>query len=423
MNRIISDIPKIAIIGGGPGGLTLGALLQKHSIPFIIYELRRKPTDEDLAKVSGSLDLHEGTGLAAIREIGIHDEFESLIGECAATMKIVDKDGNVLYDEAQDITYIERNRPEISRNNLTKLLVSQIPPDRIKWNHKLQGAERVETTNEIFLDFGPQGTAKHAFVIGADGAWSKVRSSLLTNYKPVYTGIYHATVTMTDVTVKNPDLAELVGPGSFFALGDRKGIISQRGVQDSVRLYLSVHTTETEPDGGKWATDAGFKGKTAAEAKSLFLSDELFGTWASSLKQLISVVCDHDITLDFGSNIDTRALYALPTDVRWETTVGVTAIGDAAHVMPPNGEGVNLAMKDALDLSNALADAFFTTNDLSDLKVEKFEIEMWERVKGEVDGTVQLNDLMFGENGGSYAMANWIREMIAAAAAGASGNN
>ena len=62
--------PRIAIIGGGPAGLTLGLLLFKSGIPFNILELRQKPTKEELAKPSGMLDLHEESGIAAIRECG-----------------------------------------------------------------------------------------------------------------------------------------------------------------------------------------------------------------------------------------------------------------------------------------------------------------------------------------------------------------
>jgi 2-polyprenyl-6-methoxyphenol hydroxylase-like FAD-dependent oxidoreductase len=45
----------------------------------------------------------------------------------------------------------------------------------------------------------------------------------------------------------------------------------------------------------------------------------------------------------------------------WDTKANLTLIGDAAHLMPPNGEGVNLAMLDALDLSNCLCDERYPT--------------------------------------------------------------
>jgi 2-polyprenyl-6-methoxyphenol hydroxylase-like FAD-dependent oxidoreductase len=48
-----------------------------------------------------------------------------------------------------------------------------------------------------------------------------------------------------------------------------------------------------------------------------------------------------------------------PLDQNWDTKSNITLIGDAAHLMPPSGEGVNTAMLDALDLSECLNDGKF----------------------------------------------------------------
>lgn len=44
----------------------------------------------------------------------------------------------------------------------------------------------------------------------------------------------------------------------------------------------------------------------------------------------------------------------MPFDQSWHAHPNVTLLGDAAHLMPPSGEGVNLAMLDALELSECL---------------------------------------------------------------------
>ena len=45
----------------------------------------------------------------------------------------------------------------------------------------------------------------------------------------------------------------------------------------------------------------------------------------------------------------------MPLDQSWEPQNNLTMLGDAAHVMPPfAGEGVNMAMRDAIELSEYL---------------------------------------------------------------------
>ena len=406
-----SSQPQIAIVGAGPAGLTVGLLLHKHNIPFVIFERRHKPTNEELANPSGSLDLHEESGIAALKEGGLYERFLQLTGECSEANKISDKDGNILWADEGNSS----QRPEISRHALTSLLSSGVPAKSIKYDHKLYSVNRMPSFGgtRTELDFGPKGKQTFDLVIGADGAWSKVRN-LLTDVKPSYTGTQCITVTIRQITSKYPHLAELVGKGSFTALGLQHGIISQRGPQDSARIYIML-TTANE----NFAAEAGVGDRPATAAIDRLLNDDaLLGCFGPSIKELVSVACDEDSVDHPGENMDVRPLYQLPIGASWEHRVGVTIIGDAAHLMCPwAGEGVNLAMCDSLTLARAIIKAYeamgqdhTTFQENLDLLMKEVEIEQTKRAKEKAEETFQNGQMLFGGDG-AKAFANFFADL------------
>ncbi|GFF81239.1 hypothetical protein IFM47457_05406 [Aspergillus lentulus] len=400
---------RIAIIGAGPAGLTLGALLHKHTIPFTIFELRQKPTAEEVAKPSGMLDLHEGSGLAAIRECGLYDDFLKHTGDCAETQIVADKDGNILYSDEDDSNNRPSDRPEIARHALLAILSSKVPEDSIQWGHKLLSARPTGVSTETELDFGHQGKRTFDLVIGADGAWSAVRA-LLTDIRPQYAGTQNITLTIENISTRYPHLAALIGRGSFLSLGLRHGVITHRGPRDSARVY--VFLTADEMFGGEGV-------RVATVTKEELLSDDAhLGRFGDSVKELVAagVACDESVERP-GGVVDVKPLYMLPIGSTWEHKTGVTIVGDAAHLMCPwAGEGVNLAMCDALFLAKVIVEAWDAGRDVDQFQavldplLRQFEEDMVARAKEKAEETVGNGQMMFGENGAN-GMAEFFLSM------------
>lgn len=402
--------PRIAIVGGGPSGLALAKLLHQRSIHPTIYELRGKATEEELAKPCGMLDLHEESGLTVMRECGLWDGFQAAVGDCSEAMRVMNPDGVLLHTDEGELAY----RPEIPRNALTKLLLQSVPSNLIKWNHKITTVRRNRNVTtgatEISIDLGENGAATYDFVVGADGAWSQIRK-LLSDAQPFYSGTQLVTATVRNVSTKYPHLAELSGSGALQALGGGKGIMTHRGPQDSIRVYAAVSTPHEQ-----WAAATGLKGKTAAEVKTTLLSDDkLFRNWAPALQDLLATAFDEETKDNPGCEADIMPLYMLPVDHRWEHQMGVTLVGDAAHLMTPwAGEGVNLALWDSLDLAHVLA-AFPEASDAVtwqaalEPRMRKFEDAMLARGQLKAEESVSNRDMMLGENG-AQAMVNFFKK-------------
>lgn len=410
----MTPTPRIAIIGAGPVGLTLGSLLTKKlpSVDYTIFDLRAdptvptdtnsKPNPNHPSQPSGSLDLHEQSGLLALKTCGLFEKFQQRNVDCSEQMIISDRYGNILINDDDDTEH----RPEISRNDLTSLLLSSIPPSNIKWEHKLLSTKpstQYPNSYTLELSHGNQ-TFKEDFtiVIGADGAWSRVRN-LLTPIVPQFSGITNITLTIRDISSKYPKLATLAGKGTNMCGAPGKTVVSQRGSFDSARMYIFIR----EPTATSWNVDVAssyaqtLKHLSPSELKTKIINeDEFFSSFGPIVKDLIAAGFEST-----GENINIAPLHHLPADFEWSHSpdgknANVTLIGDAAHLCLPNGEGVNIGMLDALELSNGLIPVLQEWNENGHEKtakaILKFEQDMLPRMRETMVQTLSLLDNMYG---------------------------
>ncbi|MFE1194059.1 FAD-dependent oxidoreductase [Streptomyces olivaceoviridis] len=357
--------PDVTIIGAGLAGLTLARVLHVHGIPATVYEAEASP----MARAQGGmLDIHDYNGQLALRAAGLTDEFRSLVLEGRQATRILDRDGTVLFEEADDGT---GGRPEVQRGELRRILLDSLPAGTVRWGHKVSGVRPVGGGRHE-VAFADGTVVVTSLLVGADGAWSRVRP-LLSDAVPEYTGRSFVETYLFDSDTRHPAASKAVGGGSLFALAPGKGIQAHRERGDTLHTYVAL----TEPR--DWFAAIDFTDATAAAAR---ISREFDG-WAPELTALIT---------DSDTPLVPRPLYALPIGLRWDRVPGVTLLGDAAHLAAPNGEGANLAMYDGAELGRALAAHPGDT----EAALAEYEQAMFPRGAEAAAEGAQLHELLFG---------------------------
>jgi len=356
---------SIGIVGGGVGGLTLARVLHVNGIEAVVYE---RDESRSARGQGGSLDLHPATGQRALRLAGLEAEFLAMARPEGQDMRLLDHTGTVLLreDAPDDAPLL---RPEVDRVDLRDALLDSLPAGAVRWGRRFTHAEPLPGGG-YRVHFADGASADHPLLVGADGARSRVRP-LVTDARPHHTGVNHVDGVIPD---PSPDLAAWLGRGSFWAMGRGRMLATQRGRDGGYRVGAIVRAPEDwlatvpldDPDRTRAALKAEFAG------------------WAPELLGLLDA-CVGEFT--------GRAIHTLPVGLTWAPVPGVTLIGDAAHLMPPVGEGANLAMLDGAELALALAE-----DDQADA-VKRHETAMFARAADAAATCTRLHDMMFADDG------------------------
>ena len=366
---------SITIVGAGLGGLVLARVLHLHGLSVTVYEAEASAA----ARIQGGLlDIHPWNGQQALEAAGLIEQFEGLVLPGRESYRVLDQAGTVLLDLPDDGA---GERPEAPRGELRQLLLDSLPDGIVQWGRKVSGARALgEGRHE--LRFADGVTAPASVLIGADGAWSRIRP-LLSDAVPQYTGFTSVECFLLDSDTRHPAPAEVVGAGSLFALAPGKGLLAHRERGGTLHVYAQLKVPENWLARADAADGAAVSARVAAE----------FDGWAPELTALIT---------DSDAAPVVRPLYTLPPGHRWDRVPGVTLLGDAAHLAPPNGEGANLAMLDGAELGQAIA---AHTGDV-EAALDEYEQAMFPRA-AEAAGAEDTYDLMLGGD----APDSWIAMM------------
>jgi 2-polyprenyl-6-methoxyphenol hydroxylase-like FAD-dependent oxidoreductase len=293
--------------------------------------LRGVEPSADTRTQGGQLDIHEHNGQLALEAAGLTDEFRAIIHEGGEASRALDQHGTVLLDEPDDGM---AGRPEVLRGDLRRILLDSLPSAMIQWGRKVTGVQPLGD-GQHELTFAGGSTVTTSLLVGADGAWSKIRP-LLSDAKPEYVGTTFIETYLYDADERHSATAEAVGGGAMYALTPGKGIVAHREAGGILHTYVELNRPAES------VASIDFTDVAAATARVL----AEFDGWAPELTALIT---------DGETAPVPRMIYALPDGHRWDRVPGVTLLGDAAHLMPPSGEGANLAMFDGAELGKAIA--------------------------------------------------------------------
>ncbi|MDJ1505705.1 NAD(P)/FAD-dependent oxidoreductase [Xanthocytophaga agilis] len=366
---------QVAIIGGGPGGLTLARLLQLKGVNVKVYE---RDLTKDVRVQGATLDLHYDSGLNAIAKAGLLEAFKHAYRPGAEKGRVVDQYANIVYDEhTKDSNQGFGNelfRPEIDRGDLRDILLASLKPDTVVWNSYLVALS--QSGNGWKLEFKNGSMAVADIVIGADGANSKVRS-VITSVKPFYAGITIFQGNVEDAGTKAPTIDRLLKGGKIYVHSGGKYLhISSKG-DGSIDFYMSSQLDEN------WVKNSGID--FTDRSQLMVWCQKVLAGWA-------------DVWFELFENVSLplliRPQYCVPLDQTWEAHSTITLLGDAAHIMPPSGEGVNLAMLDALELSECL-----TTGNFNNVQsaIAAYEKQMQRRGLAEAQASLEMVQWMHGE--------------------------
>jgi len=343
--------PRIAIVGGGPGGLALARILHVHGFASTVFERDAHALDRPQG---GTLDLHEESGLLALSRAGLSEAFLKVARYEDQGDRLLDQHGHVHfeYEEAG-----AGDRPEVDRTELRSLLLDALPAGCVRWGSVVRDVSPAAVGGwQVVFDGHSEGPFD--LIVGADGVWSRVRP-LLSPYKPQYSGLTFVEFGIDDIDRRHPALSRLVGRGKVGIHGEGREIIAQRNGHAHVRGYAVFRVP------ANWA-ERRFDFTSPASVRAGLLSE--FGNFADEITDLFRAANDLFVA---------RQIHALPVGHRWAHHPGLTLIGDAAHVMSPfGGEGVNVALLDAACLAQRLIESTDTA-----AGVAAFEREMFARVE------------------------------------------
>ncbi|MFD0888686.1 FAD-dependent oxidoreductase, partial [Streptosporangium algeriense] len=338
---------RVAIIGGGLGGLCLAQGLLRAGVDVTVYERDRTPGD----RLQGYRIHIDPTGARALNECLPPPLWETFLASASGS----GRDFGFLTERLGPLMVLETprgpdplgNHHSISRVTLRELLLTGLS-DVVRFDRTYERYTR-EPDGTVTLHFADGSVENADVVVAADGGNSRVRRQYLPHARRIDTGILTVAgrFPLTDETRAQVTPRLWRGPnmiipprgcGMFTAPQEFGQLDAGRdGAGDYVMWVFGASAGRLPGD---------LPGMTGRQLRDTVTG--VIAGWHPDLRRLVTASAPESVSL-----LPIRT--AVPVDP-WPAT-NITLLGDAVHSMTPmRGIGANAALRDACLLTRALRD-------------------------------------------------------------------
>lgn len=316
---------KVAIVGGGIGGLTAAIALTHRGIEPEVFEQAREitPVGASLQLGPNALRLMDELGLLpSLREIGVLPDAVDFVRWDDGSLLLHTPLGPAMED------YFGAPQLDFYRPDLHRVLAAALPEGVLRLGARVVAVRQDAGGVEVELEGGE--TARADVAVAADGIRSPIRQQLAGADEPVFSGtvVYRGVARHEDVVDVHPEHVNYYWLGPY-----RHGVSYWISAGELLAVNCAVQDASWSRE--SWTLEAPVEEPLAA-----------FEDWHEPLRERIR-----------RCRVFLRgAVYVRRPLARWSYG-RVTLLGDAAHAMEPfQAQGAAQAVEDAYVLAACLAD-------------------------------------------------------------------